>query len=145
GGRGGGRQESRDARGSPGAVGEQAESGGYDAEAASAAAGVDRPLGAALRLLPERNADPGGGSAGDEQESDEDADPDGTERPPVPLWDVSEDRERSSCSCGGDESGGRGMKRALNTPELSPKRFLTGSGALVLRLARAGGAPGSDQ
>ena len=38
------------------------------ARAASAAAGVDRPAGAALRLLPERDDDPGGRSARDDEE-----------------------------------------------------------------------------
>ena len=40
------------------------------AGAAPAAAGVDRGAGAAVRLLPERDADPGRRSAGDDEEPD---------------------------------------------------------------------------
>ena len=59
--------------------------------AASAAAGVDRRAGAALRLLPERHDDPGRRSAGDDQAPDRGADPHRDERPPVPLRHVSAD------------------------------------------------------
>ena len=59
--------------------------------AASAAAGVDRRAGAALRLLPERNDDPGRRPAGDDQAPDRGADPHRDERPPLPLRDVSAD------------------------------------------------------
>ena len=48
-----------DARGPAGSVGEGARHDGGFAGAASVAAGVDRRSGAALRLLPERDDDPG--------------------------------------------------------------------------------------
>ena len=59
------------------------------AAAAPAAAGVDRRPGAALRLLPERDDDPGRRSAGDDEAADRGADPHRDERAPVPLRHLS--------------------------------------------------------
>src|SRR6266567_9029974 len=59
-GRGGFGEGDHDARGPAGSVGEGAGNDGGFAGVASAAAGVDRRSGAPLRLLPERDDDPGG-------------------------------------------------------------------------------------
>ena len=73
--------------------------------AASVAAGVDRRAGAALRLLPERNDDPGGRSAGDDEAADGSADPHRDERASVPLRDVSADPDCDPEGCGRDGEG----------------------------------------
>ena len=100
--------------------------------AASVAAGVDRCAGAALRLLPERNDDPGRRSAGDDEEADRGADPHGDERPPVPLRHVSENPD-------GDPEGrrrdGEGWEVAMTEmlkKEFSRTSFLKGGGALIV-------------
>ena len=64
--------------------------------AASAAAGVDRRAGAALRLLPERDDDPGRRPAGDDEAPDRGADPHGDERPSLPLRHLPADPRRRS-------------------------------------------------
>ena len=93
-----------DARGPAGSVGEGARHDGGFAGAASAAAGVDRRSGAALRLLPERDDDPGRGSALDDEESDGGSDPDGDERPSLPLWHLSAhpDGDQAGRRCDGE-------------------------------------------
>ena len=73
--------------------------------AASVAAGVDRRAGAALRLLPERDDDPGRRSARDDEESVRGPDPHGDERASVPLRDVSEDPDRDPEGRGRDGKG----------------------------------------
>ena len=89
-GRRGERQGDHDARGPAGSLREVARHVGVgSAVAASAAAGVDRRSGAALRLLPERDDDPGRRSAGDDEAPDRGSDPHGDERPSLPLWHVS--------------------------------------------------------
>src|SRR3954451_18338572 len=93
-------QGDHDARGVAGSVGEGAWDGGGFAGVASVAAGVDRCAGAALRLLPERDDDPGRRSALDDEESDRGPDPDGDERPPLPLRYLSADPD-------GDQAGRR--------------------------------------
>src|SRR5262249_52385814 len=99
---------------------------------ASVAAGVDRCAGAALRLLPERHVDPGGRSAQHDEESDRGSDPDGDERPSVPVWDVSADPD-------GDQAGRRGDGEGREMMgELSRKTFLKGGGALIVGFSMAG-------
>ena len=71
---------------------------------ASVAAGVDRRAGAALRLLPERDDDPGRRSAGDDEEPDRGPDPHGDERASVPLRHLSAnpDRDPEGRRCDGE-------------------------------------------
>src|SRR4051812_46177605 len=135
------RQGDHDARGPAGCVGEVAwhdrcGAGG----AASAAAGVDRRAGAPLRLLPERNDDPGRRSAGDHEEADRGADPDGDERSSLPLRDVSENPD-------GDPEGrrcdGEGWEVAMTEmlkKEFSRKSFVKGGGALIVTYGGLAGA-----
>ena len=73
--------------------------------AASAAAGVDRRAGAALRLLPERDDDPGRRPARDDQAPDGGPDPHGDERAPVPVRHVSADPDRDPEGRGRDGEG----------------------------------------
>ena len=61
---------------------------------ASVAAGMDRRSGAALRLLPERDDDPGRRPARDDEEPVRGPDPHGDERAPLPLRHVSENPDR---------------------------------------------------
>ena len=72
---------------------------------ASVAAGVDRRAGAALRLLPERNDDPGRRSAGDDEAPDRGADPHRDERSSVPLRDLSADPDGDPEGRGRDGEG----------------------------------------
>src|SRR5689334_5665831 len=97
---GGEREGGHDPGGSAGPVCAVAGNDGVCAGVASVAAGVDRRAGAALRLLPERDDDPGCRSAQFDEESDRGSDPDGDERSSVPVRDVSADPD-------GDQAGGR--------------------------------------
>ena len=95
-----------DARGPAGAVGEVAwHDGGGAGCAASAAAGVDRRAGAALRLLPERDDDPGRRPAGDDEEPVRGSDPHGDERASLPLRHLSADPDRDPEGRGRDGEG----------------------------------------
>ena len=78
---------------------------GGGAGAASAAAGVDRRSGAALRLLPERDDDPGRRPARDDEEPVRGSDPHGDERPSLPLRDLSADPDRDPEGRGRDGEG----------------------------------------
>src|SRR6185503_5798031 len=78
---------------------------GCGAGVASVAAGVDRCAGAALRLLPERDDDPGRRPPRDDEEPVGGPDPHGDERAPVPLWDVSENPDRDPEGRGSDGKG----------------------------------------
>src|SRR5207248_3456110 len=95
------RQGDHDARGPAGSVGEGERYRCCIAGVASAAAGLDRRAGAALRLLPERDDDPGRRSALDDEEPDRGSDPHRHERPSLPLWHLSADPD-------GDQAGRRG-------------------------------------
>src|SRR5439155_19746772 len=127
------RQGDQGARGPAGSLGEGARHGGGFAGAAPAPAGVDRCAGAALRLLPERDDDPGRRSSVDDEESDRGSDPHGDERPSLPLWHLSAHPD-------GDQAGrrrdGEGrevtMTGLLHEKEFSRKNFLKGSGAVVV-------------
>src|SRR5439155_7955053 len=133
------REGDYDAGGPAGALGEGARHDGCESCFASVAAGVDRCAGAALRLLPERDDDPGRRSALDDEESDRGSDSDGDERPPLPLRHLSADPD-------GDQAGrrrdGEGrqvtMTGLLHEKEFSRKNFLKGSGALVVGASVAG-------
>src|SRR5439155_14408827 len=115
------------------AVGEGARDDGGVAGVASAPAGLDRCAGAALRLLPERDDDPGRRSSVDDEESDRGSDPHGDERPSLPLWHLSAHPD-------GDQAGrrrdGEGrevtMTGFLHEKEFWRKNFLKGSGAVVV-------------
>src|SRR5581483_2096120 len=108
------------------------------------AAGLDRPSGSSLRLLPERHADPGRRSPCDHEETDSSSGSDRDERPSLPLRYLSPDRQRRPR---GRARHGRTrceMTHALATHEFSRKSFLKGSGALAFGLATAGVANASN-
>ena len=73
--------------------------------AASVAAGVDRRAGAALRLLPERDDDPGRRPARDDEEPVRGPDPHGDERASLPLRHLSENPDRDPEGRGRDGKG----------------------------------------
>ena len=106
------------------------------AASASAAAGVDRRAGAALRLLPERNDDPGRRSAGDDEAADRGADPHRDERPSVPLRHVSAhpDGDPEGRRCDGE--GWEVTMTEMLKKEFSRKSFVKGGGALIVALQR---------
>src|SRR3989440_11014205 len=134
------RQGDHDARGPTGSVGKGARDRCCIAGAAPVAAGVDRRAGAALRLLPERDDDPGRRFAVDDEEPDRGSDPHRDERPSLPLWHLSAHPD-------GDQAGrrrdGEGrqvtMTGFLHENELSRKNFLKGSGAVVVGASVVGG------
>src|SRR2546421_5130728 len=133
------RQGDHDARGPTGSVGKGARDRCCIAGAAPVAAGVDRRAGAALRLLPERDDDPGRRFAVDDEEPDRGSDPHRDERPSLPLWHLSAHPD-------GDQAGrrrdGEGrqvtMTGFLHEKEFSRKNFLKGSGALVVGFSLLG-------
>ena len=90
---------------------------GGGAGAASVAAGVDQRSGAALRLLPERDDDPGGRPARDDEESVRGSDPHGDERASVPLRDLSENPDRDPAGRGRD-----GESRCIAMTEVLHRR-----------------------
>ena len=106
--------------------------------AASAAAGVDRRAGAALRLLPERNDDPGRRSAGDDEAPDRGADPHGDERPSVPLRHVSADPDGDPEGRRRDGEGWEVTMTEMLNKEFSRKSFLKGGGAMIVGFSLAG-------
>ena len=75
------------------------------AGAASVAAGVDRRAGAALRLLPERDDDPGRRPPRDDEEPVRGPDPHGDERASLPLRHLSENPDRDPEGRGRDGEG----------------------------------------
>ena len=135
-----------DARGPAGSVGEGERDDGGFAGVASVAAGVDRRSGAALRLLPERDDDPGRRSAVDDEEPDRGSDPDGDERSSLPLWHLSADPD-------GDQAGrrcdGEGrevtMTGFLHEKEFSRKTFVKGGGALIIGFSAFASTVGKAQ
>src|SRR5262245_28455525 len=108
--------------------------------AAPAAAGVDRRAGAALRLLSERDDDPGRRSAGDHETSHRGADPHRDERPSLPLRNLPADPHRDP---EGRRSHGQGREVAVTeilSKEFSRRSFVKGGGALVVGFSLAGAA-----
>src|SRR5262249_41558909 len=95
------REGNHDPRGPTSPVCAAAWDGRRIAGAAPVAASVDRRSGAALRLLPERDDDPGRGPALDDEEPDRGPDPHGDERAPLPLWHLPAHPD-------GDQAGGCG-------------------------------------
>src|SRR5262249_56978679 len=91
---GGEREEHYDAGGVAGVVCGAAWDVGGCAGVASVAAGVDRCAGSALRLLPERDDDPGRSPPRDDEEPVGGSDPHGDERTSVPVRDLSENPDR---------------------------------------------------
>ena len=111
---------------------------------ASVAAGVDRCAGAALRLLPERDDDPGRRPAGDDEEPDRGPDPHGDERASVPLRDVSENPDRDPEGRGRDGEGREvAMTGLLHEKEFSRKTFVKGGGALIVGFSALGAGTAS--
>src|SRR5262249_32663514 len=111
------------------------------AGAASVAAGVDRCAGAALRLLPERDDDPGCRSAQHDEEPDRGSDPHGDERAPLPVRDVSADPHRDQAGRRRDGAGRQvTMTGFLHEREFSRKSFIKGGGALIVGVSLAGTA-----
>ena len=99
---------------------------------ASVAAGVDRCAGAALRLLPERDDDPGCRPARDDEEPVGGSDPHGDERASVPLRDLSENPDRDPAGRGSDGEGRCMMTGLVRENEFSRTSFLKGGGALIV-------------
>ncbi len=135
----GGRAEHHDARGPAGSV------GGAErryvccgAGAASVAAGVDRCAGAALRLLPERDDDPGRRPPGDDQEPVRGPDPHGDERASLPLRDLSENPDRDPAGRGRDGKGRCVMTGLLHEKEFSRRSFIKAGGVLIVGFSLAG-------
>ena len=108
--------------------------------AASAAAGVDRRAGAALRLLPERNDDPGRRPAGDDEAPDRGADPHRDERPSVPLRHLSADPDRDPEGRRCDGEGWEVAMTEMLNKEFSRKSFVKGGGALIVGFSALGAA-----
>src|SRR4051812_25360293 len=138
------RQGDHDARGPAGPVRVVARHGCCGSGCvASAAAGVDRRAGAALRLLPERNDDPGRGSPRDHEAPDRGADPHRDERPPVPLWHLSAhpdgDPEGRCC----DGQGRQVTMTEVFERQHSRKTFLKGGGAMVVGFSLVGAGLGA--
>ena len=106
--------------------------------AASAAAGVDRRAGAALRLLPERNDDPGRRSAGDDEAPDRGADPHRDERPSLPLRHLSADPDGDPEGRCRDGEGWEVTMTEILNKEFSRTSFLKGGGALIVGFSMAG-------
>src|SRR5262249_28783019 len=104
------------------------------------AAGVDRRAGAALRLLPERDDDPGRRPTEHDEEPDRGPDPDGDERPSLPLWDLSADSHRDQAGRSCDGEGRQVMTGFLHEREFSRKSFVKGGGALIVGVSLAGTA-----
>ena len=119
--------------------------------AASAAAGVDRRAGAALRLLPERNDDPGRRPAGDDEAADRGADPHRDERPPLPLRHLSADPDGDPEGRCRDGEGWEVTMTEMLNKEFSRKSFVKGGGALIVGFsaraapALAGKAQAADE
>src|SRR5262249_53528920 len=115
-----------------------AEGAGANAGTASAAAGLHRRAGAALRLLLQRHADQGLGAAGAEPQAHRSADPCAHERPPLPLRHLSADHDRDPAgihpNCGRDA-----MTDALTA--LSRRDLLLSGGALVVGFSVSGALP----
>ena len=108
--------------------------------AASAAAGVDRRAGSALRVLPERDDDPGRRSAGDHEAPDRGADPHRDERPSLPLRDLSADPDRDPEGRRCDGEGWEVAMTEMLNKEFSRKTFVKGAGGLVVGFSLAGAA-----
>src|SRR5262249_17474011 len=135
------RQGDHDARGPAGSLGEGARHGGCRPCSASAAPGVDRRSGAALRLLPERDDDPGRGSALDHEEPDRGPDPHRHERASLPLWHLSADPDCDQAGRRGDGEGGQViMTGFMHEKEFSRKTFLKGGGVLLVSYGALAGA-----
>src|SRR5690242_12843317 len=108
--------------------------------AASAAAGLDRRAGTAVRVLPERHAGDRRRAPGRQPAPDARRDQDAPERPPVPLRDV-----RGHPARGPEGREGDGMSALEQDPQpevelapdsgLSRRELLVRSGALVLAFA----------
>ena len=110
------------------------------AGAASVAAGVDRRAGAALRLLPERDDDPGRRPARDDEEPVRGSDPHGDERAPLPLRDVSENPDRDPEGRGRDGKGRvhNDDRTACTRRSSHARRFVKGGGALIVGFSALG-------
>ena len=109
---------------------------------ASVAAGVDRCAGAALRLLPERDDDPGRRSSGDDEAPDRGADPHRDERPSLPLRHLSADPDGDPEGRCCDGEGWEVTMTEMLNKEFSRKSFVKGGGAMVVGFSLAGaGSP----
>src|SRR5262249_31148396 len=111
---------------------------GSGPRAAPTPAGVDRRSGAALRLLPERDDDPGRRPSGDDEEPVGGPDPHGDERASLPLRDVSENPDRDPEGRGSDGKGRCVMTGLLHEKEFSRKSFIKRGGALIVGFSLAG-------
>src|SRR5262249_7069134 len=132
---GGRGQIAHHARGPRGAL-RAAEGACAGAGAPSAAAGLHRRAGAAVRLLLQRNADQGRRAARAESATHRSGDSHAHERPPLPLRNLSA-RDEGDQACG-EQNGGSDALNDTDTFFFSPPALLQGRGALVIRLRIAG-------
>ena len=141
------RQGDHDARGPAGAVREVALDLGLGSRlAAPAAAGVDRRPGSPLRLLPERDDDPGRRPAGDHEAPDRGADPHRHERASVPLRHLPADPDRDPEGSRRDGEGrqvhDRDPRQGALTPDVPEGRRRADRRLQLARRARGQGAGG---
>src|SRR4029077_13216405 len=97
-----------------------------------------------LRLLPERDDDPGRRPVGDDQTAERDADPHGDERSSLPLRHLSPNRQGDPGSRDGHGQRRPEMTQSTTARDFSRKRFLQGTGGLVLGLSVTGAASASN-
>src|SRR5262249_50770734 len=112
------------------------EGAGAAAGAASAAAGLDRRAGAAVRLLLQRNADQGCRAARAESTAHRSPDPRAHERPPLPLRNLSA-RDEGDKACV-QQNGGSNAMNDTHTFCFFPRDLLQGRGALVIGFSISG-------
>ena len=112
---------------------------GASAGAASAAAGLHRRAGAAVRLLLQRHDDQGVGAAGADAAPERSADPRPHGRPPLPLRHLSAHHEGDP-GCVRHDGGSNAMNAIHTTASPGPlsRRDLLKGGALVVGFCIAG-------
>src|SRR3954465_151160 len=99
---------------------------------------MDRRAGSPLRLLPERDDDPGRRPAGDDQAADRGADPHRDERPPLSLRHLSENPDGDPEGRRRDGEGRKVTMTEILNKEFSRKSFVKGGGAMIVGLSVAG-------
>ena len=119
-----------------------AEGTGTGARAASAAAGLHRRAGAAVRLLLQRHADQGLGAPGADAAPERSADPLAHGRPSLPLRILSAHHEGDP-ACVHHDGGSNAMNAILTDTSAGPlsrRDLLKGGGALVVGFCIGGSA-----
>src|SRR4029078_3875744 len=99
--------------------------------------------GAALRLLPERNDDPGRRSAGDHEAPDRGADPHRDERSPLSLRPLSENPDGDPEGRRSDGEGREVTMTEMLKKEFSRTSFLKGGGEMIVGISVVGAGIGA--